>query len=127
VGDSITDVEPFQLVREGGGLTVSFNGNQYAVREAEIAVLSDHAIITSILADIFSRFGRDVPIDLAGDWNPSSLRDYCRPELFERFMKLRREISMKVETITSTNRERLTRESVAFRKTVRGEAIGKLG
>ena len=127
VGDSITDVQPFQLVREGGGLTVSFNGNQYAMREAEIAVLSDHAIITSILADIFSRFGRDVSIDLATDWSPSSLKHYCRPELLERLMKLCSEISLKVETITPTTRERLMRESVAFRKTVRGETIGKLG
>ena len=127
VGDSITDVEPFQLVREGGGLTVSFNGNQYAIREAEIAVLSDHAIITSILADVFSRFGRDVPIDLAGDWNRSSLKDYCRPELFEGLTKLCSEISLKVETITPANRKRLMRESAAFRKTVRGEAIGELG
>jgi energy-converting hydrogenase A subunit R len=127
VGDSITDVEPFQLVREGGGLTVSFNGNQYAIREAEIAVLSDHAIITSILAEVFSRFGRDVPIDLAGDWNRSSLKDYCRPELFEGLTKLCSEISLKVETITPANRKRLMRESVDFRKTVRGEAIGELG
>jgi energy-converting hydrogenase A subunit R len=127
VGDSITDVEPFQLIREGGGLTVSFNGNQYAIREAEIAVLSDHAIITSILADVFSRFGRDVPIDLAGDWNRSSLKDYCRPELFEGLTKLCSEISLKVEKITPANRKRLMRESAVFRKTVRGEAIGKLG
>ena len=127
VGDSITDVEPFQLVREGGGLAVSFNGNQYAVREAEIAVLSNHAIITSILADVFSRFGRDVSIDLAGDWSPSLLRDYCRTELLEELTKLRRRIYLKVETITPSNRERLTREGVAFRKTVRGEAIGRLG
>ena len=38
VGDSITDVEAFQLVRENGGLTVSFNGNNYAVKNAEVAV-----------------------------------------------------------------------------------------
>ena len=97
------------------------------MREAEIAVLSNHAIITSILADVFSRFGRDVSIDLAGDWNPSLLRDYCRTELLEELTKLRRRIYLKVETITPSNRERLTRKSVAFRKTVRGEAIGRLG
>jgi hypothetical protein len=32
-----------------------------------------------------------------------------------------------VETITANNKERLKKESSAFRKTVRGEAIGKLG
>ena len=38
VGDSITDVEAFKLVRDNGGLTVSFNGNSYAVKNAEVAV-----------------------------------------------------------------------------------------
>ena len=33
VGDSITDVEAFKLVRENGGLAVSFNGNSYAVKK----------------------------------------------------------------------------------------------
>ena len=47
VGDSITDVEAFQLVRDNGGLTVSFNGNNYAVRNAEIAVLSENNIVTA--------------------------------------------------------------------------------
>jgi predicted HAD superfamily phosphohydrolase len=31
VGDSITDVEAFKMVRENDGLTVSFNGNEYAI------------------------------------------------------------------------------------------------
>ena len=41
VGDSITDVEAFKLVRDSGGLTVSFNGNGYAVKNAEVAVMSE--------------------------------------------------------------------------------------
>ncbi|MFQ6094688.1 MAG: hypothetical protein ACE5NN_00955 [Candidatus Bathyarchaeia archaeon] len=127
VGDSITDVEPFRLVRGGGGLTLSFNGNQYAIREAEIAVLSNHAIITSALADVFNRFGRDALMNLARDWNLLSVKDYCSPELLERLRELYPKISLKVEAITPSNRESLTKESVAFRKTVRGEAIGRLG
>jgi len=30
VGDSITDAEAFRLMRDAGGLAVSFNGNGYA-------------------------------------------------------------------------------------------------
>jgi len=127
VGDSITDVEPFRLVRENGGLTISFNGNQYAIREAEIAVLSNHTIVTSVLADIFNKFGRDRVIDLVKGWSLSSLKSCCNSELFEIFLKLNLERSPRVELITASNRERLTKESVAFRKTVRGEAIGRLG
>jgi energy-converting hydrogenase A subunit R len=61
VGDSITDKEAFKLVRENCGLAVSFNGNQYAVNSAEIALLSESSISMAIIADIFCRFGNNKP------------------------------------------------------------------
>jgi len=128
VGDSITDVQPFQLVRKSGGLTVSFNGNAYAIREAEIAVLSGNTIVTSVLAEAFSRLGKDHTIRLVGEWNPSGLKKYCVSSILrEHMFKLYPEAFPQVEIITATNRERLKKESSVFRKTVRGEAIGKLG
>jgi len=128
VGDSITDVEPFRLVREKGGLTVSFNGNRYAVREAEVAVLSSNTIVTSILADAFGRFGKTHVVELVGEWTPSALtRHDITPALEKRIVELYPKAFPRVEMITSDNRERLMKESSAFRKTVRGEAIGRLG
>jgi len=128
VGDSITDVPPFQLVRKNGGLTISFNGNAYAIREAEIAVLSGNTIVTSVLADAFSRFGKEYVIKLVEEWSPSGLKKYCAtPMLRERVFRLYPKNLPQVEIITTGNRERLKKESSAFRKTVRGEAIGKLG
>ncbi len=128
VGDSITDVPPFQLVRKNGGLTISFNGNEYAIREAEIAVLSGNTIVISVLAEAFSRLSQDHVIRLVEEWNPSGLKKYCATStLRERMFKLYPEAFPQVEIITAANRERLKKESSAFRKTVRGEAIGKLG
>lgn len=128
VGDSITDVPPFQLVKKNGGLTISFNGNEYAIREAEIAVLSGNTIVTSVLAEAFNRLGKDHVMKLVEDWSPSGLKKYCAaPMLRERVFKLYPKNFPQVETITAGNRERLKRESRAFRKSVRGEAIGKLG
>jgi len=128
VGDSITDVPPFQLVRENGGLTISFNGNEYATREAEIAVLSSNTIVTSVLAEVFSMLGKDHVIRLVKEWSPSGLKKYCAtPMLLDRMFKLYPKTIPQVEIITAGNRERLKKESSAFRKSVRGEAIGKLG
>jgi len=128
VGDSITDVPPFQMVRKNGGLTISFNGNEYAIREAEIAVLSGNTIVTSVLADAFSRFGKDHVIRLVKEWGPSGLKKYCATSILrESMFKLCPKTLPQVEIITADNRERLKKESSAFRKTVRGEAIGKLG
>ncbi|MDH5793451.1 MAG: HAD hydrolase family protein, partial [Candidatus Bathyarchaeota archaeon] len=74
VGDSITDVEAFRLVRENGGLTVSFNGNQYAIKNAEIAVLSENSILTAVIADVFSKFGKQQTLSLIENWGPQALK-----------------------------------------------------
>jgi energy-converting hydrogenase A subunit R len=128
VGDSITDVQPLQLVRESGGLSVSFNGNDYAVRESDVAVLSEDTTVTAVLAEAFSRQGKEGVFRLVEEWGPSGLKKYCgSPELCERMSMLFPDGFPQVEKVTDDNLERLKRESSVFRKTVRGEAIGKLG
>ncbi len=127
VGDSITDVDPFRLVRNSGGLTVSFNGNRYAVREAEIAVMSHHTYITTIMAEVFNRFGKQKILDLTENWSLNYIKSFCSPSLFSKIKKLVKEKPVRIERITSNNMERLALESSTFRKTVRGEAAGRLG
>jgi len=127
VGDSITDVQSFRLMRENGGLTVSFNGNNYAIREAEIAVLSDTATVTSVLAEVFSHHGRKAVLELVRGWSYSGIKRFCSPILQSQISQLHPKTLPKVEIITSANKERLMKESTAFRKTVRGEAVGGLG
>ncbi|HDQ05765.1 MAG TPA: hypothetical protein ENN36_03460 [Candidatus Bathyarchaeota archaeon] len=128
VGDSITDVQPLRLVKESGGLSVSFNGNDYAVRESAVAVLSGDATVTSVLAEAFSRHGKEGVFSLVEEWGPSGLKKYSvSPELRERMSMLFPDGFPQVEKVTEDNLERLKMESSVFRKTVRGEAIGKLG
>ncbi|MEM3090789.1 MAG: HAD hydrolase family protein, partial [Candidatus Bathyarchaeia archaeon] len=127
VGDSITDVDPFRLVRAAGGLTISFNGNRYAVREAEIAVMSHHTNITTVLALVFSQFGKEKVLSLVEEWSWETLRSVCDPALFQKVVMSFSGGLPRVEKITLDNVERLTVESSAFRKTVRGEAVAKLG
>jgi len=128
VGDSITDVSVFRLVREGEGLTVSFNGNAYAVREAEIAVLSENAVVTAVLANVFQKFGKEFVMKVVKDWKPSTFEEFGFTSPLKRsFYKLRHKQFPRVEIVTSKNMETLMEESTSFRKTVRGEAIGKLG
>jgi energy-converting hydrogenase A subunit R len=40
VGDSITDINALEGVKNGGGLAISFNGNQYSAPKANLAVSS---------------------------------------------------------------------------------------
>jgi energy-converting hydrogenase A subunit R len=129
VGDSITDVEAFKLVRENRGLTVSFNGNNYAVRNAEIAVLSENNMVTAIIADVFCRQGKQAVLKLVENWNLPSLErnGVVSLSLLDHLFTLYPETLPKVQIVTAKNMETLAKESSEFRKRVRGEAIGKLG
>jgi len=65
VGDSITDVAALELVREGGGLAVAFNGNRYAIRAAEVACLSRSARPLQRIAEVFRDGGKGGVLELA--------------------------------------------------------------
>ncbi len=129
VGDSITDVEAFQLVRENGGLTVSFNGNNYAVRNAEIAVLSENSVVTAVIADVFCRRGKQAALNLVENWNLQSLErsGVVSLSLLDHLFTLYPQTLPKVQIVTAENMEPMAKESSEFRKKIRGEAIGRLG
>ncbi|MDH5481659.1 MAG: HAD hydrolase family protein [Candidatus Bathyarchaeota archaeon] len=128
VGDSITDVDAFKLAKDGNGLAVSFNGNQYAIKNAEVAVLSENSLTTAVIADVFCRFGKQQTLNLIENWNHEGLnKSRVNKALLNNFFELYPEKLPKVKIITSENMEVLAKESSEFRKKVRGEAIGRLG
>jgi energy-converting hydrogenase A subunit R len=97
VGDSITDVEAFRLVKSAGGMALSFNGNNWAVREASFAVTAQSALPIGWLAMMFLNQGLEGFQDLT------------------------------MSDITPANLESISSSSSRVRKTVRTEKIGGLG
>lgn len=128
VGDSITDEEAFKLVKHNGGLTVSFNGNRYAIENSDLAVLSENCLATGVIADTFCKLGKEATFDLVRNWDRARLaKSQLDPELLVCFFSAFPNELPKVQIITEKNKETLIQESEKFRKTVRGEAIGRLG
>ncbi len=97
VGDSITDIEAFRMVKAAGGVAVAFNGNDWAVQEASFGVTSRTADPLVWLTTLFIEEG------------PSALCDLFMSET-------------KPEILGE-----LSRISCRVRKTVRTEKIGGLG
>ena len=127
VGDSITDVEAFKLVRSHGGLTVSFNGNGYAVRNAEVAVLSESSLVTAVIANLFCRFGKEKAVSEVQSWRYETLNESgADSALVKQLLKLYPEGLPKAKIVTDQNMEALTEESSVFRGKVRG-VVGGLG
>ncbi|MGB6063698.1 MAG: hypothetical protein WBG50_02755 [Desulfomonilaceae bacterium] len=97
VGDSITDVDAFRLVKTSGGMALSFNGNDWAVKEASFAVTSRTALPIGWLAMLFVNQGT------------RGFKDLTMSE------------------ITPGSVERISGLSCQVRKTVRTDKIGSLG
>ena len=128
VGDSITDAEAFKLVRANGGLSVSFNGNSYAVKNAEVAVLSENNLVTAVIADLFCKFGKEKTICTLHSWNYGALKKSGVDEgLLRQFSDLYPDALPKAQIVTAQNMETLIKESSEFRKKVRGVFVGRLG
>ncbi len=104
-GDSITDTQALQLLKENRGVALSFNGNRYALKSAEFYVLSKKGGIFLELSELFLEKGRE------------GLEKFEKTEPYE-FGKIP---SNKEEF------ENLVKRSESFRKKVRGEVIGALG
>ena len=127
IGDSITDVEPLRFAQDEGGLAVSFNGNDYALDEANVAVISDNTLILSLIADLFKREGTRKVLEFTDNYTTDPKEalksDAVNRELASRLPPTHTQL----EVVTPHNLERLKRESGEFRKHIRGESIGGLG
>jgi energy-converting hydrogenase A subunit R len=127
-GDSITDVEALSLVSEKGGLAVSFNGNQYAITNSKVVVMSNSNLVTAVITDLFCKSGREETMKILKNWSAKTLKKSGLNEyLLSLFLNTSRENLPKIQILTSENTDLLIRESNAFRKSVRGEAVGRLG
>ena len=125
VGDGITDARALQVVRRSGGLAVAFNGNQKALGEAELSITSDNTIVTSMLAEIFYRSGREGVLELVEGWGHDALRqsgmvhNYLLRECFRLFP----EAPPQVRRLNKDNLPELLERSLEFRRKVRGELL----
>ncbi len=127
VGDSITDVEAFKLVRQAGGVSISFNGNAYALAEAEFACISPTVYTTAAMAYAFAWKGRYQVHELAQDLNETALAKSGVPKDLIQHVFSGHSSPPLLEIITPDNRQELIEKSQHMRKVLRGEQIGALG
>lgn len=122
VGDGETDARVLQVVKRSGGLSVAFNGNLTALREAEVGVVSDNAIVTSILSELFSRGGRDGVLEALDDWSLEGLRreGVVHEYLLREFARTFPSEPPTVRRLDKGSLPAVHQESAAMRRVVRG-------
>jgi energy-converting hydrogenase A subunit R len=129
VGDSITDVDAFRLVHASGGLAISFNGNTYAVKNAEVSVLSESTLATAAVAELFYRTGKKNLLNKDVGFWCKELLDKNSPlsALVMHPFTVYPDTLPEIQIITPKNIEEIVQKSCAFREKIRGEKIGRLG
>jgi len=128
VGDSITDVQAFEAVRAGGGLTISFNGNRYAVNAAEVVVVSDSAWSIALLTAICQSWGKKGVLEVAAPETRDKSRALVLPEeVIEPIFSGLDGRLVNLYLSKGPNRDKITEESQAMRAKLRGEAVAALG
>jgi energy-converting hydrogenase A subunit R len=75
VGDSITDFKMLETIREKGGLAIAFNGNEYSIPYADVAVANvDQRFLLPII-QAFGEGGRENAIDTAKSLENASIEE----------------------------------------------------
>ena len=115
VGDSITDTPPLAAVKAWGGVSLSFNGNGYAIAAAEFAAASPDAEVQAQLARAFAEGGRDAVEAAVRAW-PKPRKDTTA-----------RGRARATVGVVTEDREKLAEASAAARLSVRGERVARLG
>ena len=133
IGDSITDVEPLDFARKNNGISISFNGNEYPLKVAEIAIVSPSAITTAVIANVYAENDKDKVLKFINDYNNS--KDYKK--LFEEYNideNIKKEFFSIFEgnypiikIVTDENYEEILKVSKEMRNNIRGQDIGELG
>ncbi|MBZ9571339.1 HAD hydrolase-like protein [Methanobrevibacter sp. TMH8] len=132
VGDSHTDIEPLKFAKEHGGIAVSFNGNEAAVKESEIAIISENTIATSLLIDLHSKFNKDYVLEFVKSYSSDPKRAFesfrIGFALIDKFNEIFSDKDLPIiEIITEDNIDDIINESIEMRKKIRGLNIGSLG
>ena len=133
IGDSITDVEPLDFVRKNNGISISFNGNEYPLKVAEIAIVSSSAITTALISNIYVNYDKNKVLEFINDYNNSKnyedlFNDYKIDERIKsKFLSIFTDKFPLIQIVNAENFDNILKYSKKMRNNIRGQNIGELG
>ncbi len=74
IGSSATDRMIMELTKNNGGLSISFNGCEYAVRSCNVAIMCNDNIVNSVLAAEFYDKGIESVSEMIDNWDRKYLK-----------------------------------------------------
>ena len=136
IGDSITDWVMLKKTKEAGGLAISFNGNEYAIRNANVALISDNCLIIPIIIDLFKRKGASKVKEITENFSYERIKEAVAAgwidsrilEAIETHYEgcLQSEFPIAI-WVSEEMLEEIIAKSLEMRRKVRGITVGALG
>ncbi|MEW6660207.1 MAG: hypothetical protein AB1424_16285 [Thermodesulfobacteriota bacterium] len=128
VGDSRTDVQALAAVQAGGGLGISFNGDQEAVQAAAVSIIADNAWPVALMASVFLLWGQEGVMELATKGSAGASRYLVLPEaVIDILMQGLQGRNFNLYSASTRNPEETAKESMAMRARLRGAAVAAQG
>jgi len=118
IGNNGTDYPSLDIVRDNDGLAMSFNGDAYAVKGSNIAVMSQNAIVAAVIVSEFYAGGIERVYSMLNSWTCDKLSRY---ECSDRYLMnaLLTAFPSRLPDVVIVNKDNLedvTRESERFRR-----------
>lgn len=117
VGSDSTDFRAMDMVKDASGLSISFNGTEYAVMGSNVAVVGDNATVAAVLVAEFYNGGLEGVFSMLEHWDAESLRKYpCADRnLMDSMLRESGEDLPKVYKVEKSNADQIVEESLRQR------------
>jgi predicted HAD superfamily phosphohydrolase len=118
IGGDITDIHALETIKDRGGLAMSFNGCDYALRKSNIAVMSRDCTVAAVLVQEFYNEGIEAVFDLVENWDRETLKkkDYPDPYLMKTMLASNPKKLPEVHIVNKDNEDELAKKSDEYRK-----------
>jgi energy-converting hydrogenase A subunit R len=104
VGNDPTDVPSMEFVKSSGGFSISFNGTQANVKNADVVIDSDDYSSVAVLADLFGKLGKGEAERIAGNFEKDVLwMTSIDPILLDGLFALEKDDWPKLKIVTPYN------------------------
>ena len=122
VGSSSTDFQPMDLVRDAEGLSISFNGEDFAVRGSNVAILSEDTTVVALFASVFMDKGPIASMKLAENWGREYLESIEFPDqsLMDAFLRENPDDLPEVYKVDDDNVDDISKKSDLYRRKILG-------
>jgi len=118
IGGDITDIHALDTIRDRGGLAMSFNGCDFAVRKSNVAVMSRDCTAAAVLVQEFYNEGIEAVFDLIENWNRETLKkkDFPDPYLMSSMLASNSKKLPEVHIVNKDNMDEIAKKSDKYRK-----------